>query len=638
MHTVLVLCGVLACAVSGLNAAEYQNELSPPAKALVLKLDREPWQALVAATPACYNFSGAVPLVFEDGAESRAVAIPHDTVAVKDWGKDAQAATAAIATKYWKKAERVFVVSDYEQALWIVPSAAAANAPILVNPTAETLKALGAKEAVVVGDSKHLAEKVVAHFDLPSHDSQTPAGRTTAFLSLADKQAVWKYQLALLAKQNKKCDYVVITNPHDTDAKANPNLQWPYLSLAAAPLAAYRQAIVQTGDYTGDRALLHALGVSLGDASDKAKYDTIKPSFLKVKSDCAAAVTFLNSNGGATQFLGMVGGSVELPYYIIDLHAKYTYWNLAIDYVPADTPYATLRTDTDFSRFVKPDLAVGRIMADNIQDATVQLARTFFRKEYLPGGKYAALAPAGWEKKAVVFDGHRLNQPDEGGPDASPNEPFHPAGEVQGVFKKNGLTADYVFPRDETKKDETRLKASDLFASTSSYGFVQYVAHGDPPYLRIEAGRTGKDLKNYLATGPEFRKQLNFQAPTVIYTIGCNVGTVNAPFKSNDEFIPTSAIHSGAVAYLAPNKCQSICFWRFAPKGMGASQCIYFWENALIKKLPIGVALIEAKWRGYNDWKDKETAVEHKGDSDNCIEIDGPSMVLFGDPALRLAE
>ena len=42
--------------------------------------------------------------------------------------------TAAIAKKYWKKAECVFVVADYEQALWIVPSAAFLSAPILVQP------------------------------------------------------------------------------------------------------------------------------------------------------------------------------------------------------------------------------------------------------------------------------------------------------------------------------------------------------------------------------------------------------------------------------------------------------------------------------------------------------------------------
>jgi hypothetical protein len=619
MRSSLPVC-LLALFVAGiLNAGEYRNELKSPDKALVLKLDRESWQALTAAcaTPAFYNASASVPLIFDDGTEKREVVIPHESAAVKDFGKDAQAATAAIAMKYWKKTECVFVVSDYEQALWVVPSAAVASAPILVNPSNETLAALGVKKAVVVGDTKPTVAEVV---------------------TLADKQAVWKFHVVLLAEQNKKCDYVVITNPHDTDEKLNPNVQWPYLSLAAAPLAAFRQAIVQTGDFTSDRAALHALGVSLGDAGDKAKYDAVKPCFLKVKGDCSAAAKFLSDNGCTPKFLGMVGGSVELPYYVIDLHAKFTYWNLAIDYVPADTPYATLRDDTDFARFVKPDLAVGRIMADSIQDATLLLARTFFRKEYLPGGKYAALAPEGWEKKSVVYDGHRLNQPDEGGPDATPNEPFHPAAEVEEMFKKSGLKADYVFPRDETKKDTTRPKAPDLFTATSAYGYVQHVAHGDPPYLRIEAGKTGKDMKNYLATGPEFRKRLNFQAPTAVYVIGCNVGTANAPFKSNDEFIPTSAIHAGAVAYMAPNKCQAICFWRFAPKGPGASQCIYFWENALVKKLPVGEALIEAKWRGYNDWKDKQSAAERKGDSDNCIEIDAPSMVLFGDPALRLAE
>ena len=627
MRAWLWICGLTVFAAAVLSAREYQNELSPPGKALVLKLERQPWQALTAAciTPAFYNGSRSVPLIFDDGTGMREVAIPHDSAAVKDFGADAQSATAAIAIKYWKKAECVFVLSGYEQALWVVPSAAEARAPILVSPTDETLKTLGVKKAVVVGDAKPAVAEVI---------------------TLADKQAVWKFQTALFAEHHEKCNYVVITNPHDCDEKLNPNVQWSYLSLAAAPLAAYRHALVQSGDYTGDRTLLHALGVSLGDAGDKAKYEAIKPSFIKVKEDCLAVAKFLNKEGdnpvadisGPCQYLCLVGGSVELPYYFIDLHAKYTYWNLAIDYVPADTPYATLRSDTDFSRFVKPDLAVGRIMADNIQDATLLLARTFFRKEYLPGGKYAALAPAGWEKKAVVFDGHRLNQPDEGGPDASPGEPFYPAAEVEGVFKQSRLKADYVFPRDETKLEETRPKAEDLFAATSAYGYVQFVAHGDPPYLRIEAGRTGKDLKNYLATGPEFRKRLHFEAPTVVYTIGCNVGTVNAPFKSNDEFIPTSAIHAGALAYLAPNKCQSICFWRYAPKGPGASQCIDFWENALIKKLPVGVALIEAKWKGYNDWKDKQSAAERKADSDNCIEIDAPSMVLFGDPALRLTD
>ena len=297
-----------------------------------------------------------------------------------------------------------------------------------------------------------------------------------------------------------------------------------------------------------------------------------------------------------------------------------------------------MRTDTDYTRFVKPDLAVGRIMADNILDSTVMLARTFFRKGFRQGGKYASLAPAGWEKTAVVFDGHRLNQPDEGGPDASPNEPFHPAGEVRGVFAHSGLKTNYVWPHDETRKADNRPKAPELFGQTSNYGLVQYVAHGDPPHMRIEAGKNGKDMKNYLATGPEFRKHLDFKAPTAAYVIGCNVGCVDAPFKSNDQFLPTSAVHAGTVAFLAPNKCQSICFWRYAPKGAGASQCIYFWQNVLDKGLPVGQALNDAKWRAYMQWRDKQNEADRGKDMDNSIEIDAPSMVLFGDPALRLTD
>ncbi len=608
---------VLAVSAVGARGAEYRNELKSPEKAMVLTLEREQWQALVAAcaAPAFYNSDGSMPLIYSDGTEGRDIAIPHDAINVTDLGADAAVATAKLAGRYWKKADLVFVVETYEQALWVTPSAALLSSPILVAPDKATLGALGVKQAVVVGNWK-------------------PVG--VGAIRLADKQAVWKHHLGLMAAKGKKCDYIVMTNPHDADDKLNPNVQWPYLSLAAAPLAAYRQAIVQTGDYAGDRQRLHALGVSLGDAGDRAKYEYVKPSMQKIKDESYAAGKFLADNGGDPKFLAMVGGSVELPHYIIDLHTTYVYWNISIDYVPADTPYATLRTDTDFKRFVKPDLGVGRIMADTVQDATMQLVKTFFRKEYLPGGKYADLAPAGWEKKAIVFDGHRLNQPDEGGPDASPNEPFHPANEVDAEFAKAVPTADYVFPRDETKKDSKGLAAPELFATTSPYGFVQYIAHGDPPYMRIEAGKTGRDMKNYMATGPEFRKQLNFQAPTVAYVIGCNVGCVLAPFKSNDEFLPTSAVHAGAMAFLAPNKCQAICFWRFAPKGPGADQCFLFWENALTKKMPLGLALNEAKWQGYVNWKERQFAGDRGKDSDNAIEVDAPSMVLFGDPALRL--
>ena len=149
-------------------------------------------------------------------------------------------------------------------------------------------------------------------------------------------------------------------------------------------LAAYRHALVPTGDYTGERKMLHALGVSLGESADKAKYAAVLPTLKKLNTDINDAARFMKIHGHTPRFLGMVGGSIELPYYICDLHSKYTYWGQAIDYVPADTPYATLNPKLDYTRFVKPELAVGRLMGDCVLDVTLQLmkpsgARSFSR-------------------------------------------------------------------------------------------------------------------------------------------------------------------------------------------------------------------------------------------------------------------
>jgi len=210
---------------------------------------------------------------------------------------------------------------------------------------------------------------------------------------------------------------------------------------------------------------------------------------------------------------------------------------------------------------------------------------------------------------------------------------------VQANFTKFGLISDYVYPRDETKKDNSRPVASNLFAMTSNYGSVQYVAHGDPPYLRIEAGRSGRGHEKLSRHRSGIPQAIELQGADGRPTSSAAMSERSTRrFTSNLEFIPTAAIHAGAVAFMAPNKCQSICFWRYAPKGAGASQCIYFWENAIGKKMPIGQALIEAKWTAYQEWKTKQFEADRGKDSDNAIEIDAPSMILYGDPALRMAE
>ena len=70
------------------SIATAHGELVQPRQALLLQLRRDPWQALAAAclTPAFYNSHYAVPLVLDDGAEKREVAIAHDTASVSGFG------------------------------------------------------------------------------------------------------------------------------------------------------------------------------------------------------------------------------------------------------------------------------------------------------------------------------------------------------------------------------------------------------------------------------------------------------------------------------------------------------------------------------------------------------------------------
>ncbi|UCC68486.1 MAG: hypothetical protein JSV79_00690 [Armatimonadota bacterium] len=597
---------------------DYQNVKQTREKALLAELDRKQWQALTAAclTPAFFGREQSTPLLFSDRTEKRALEIPHETLSIESLGGDAAAATAAIATRYWQKAELLFAVDNYEQALWAVPAASFLEAPILVAPTRATLSQLDARCAIVIGTAKPPVAEVV---------------------NLPTKEDVWRFQLDLYQTKAHTCDYIVMTNPHDTDDNLNPNVQWPYLSLASAPLAAYRKALVQTGDYTGDRERLHALGGAPGAAEDRAKYEFVKPTFTKVKDESYAVEKFLADHGGNPEYIAFVGGSIELPFYICDIQVLWTYWDCEQHYVPAETPYATMRTDVDFTRFVKPDLAPGRIMGDGILDVTWMLMRTFWYREFLPGGEYASLAPAEWERKAVLIDGHRLNQPEAGGPPASPDEPFHPAQEIVDTISGAGYETDYLVPRDVGRPADKNQPIEKLLGAIGDRLAVQFVAHGDPPFMRIEIGGGGAG-QSYHATGPKIRQLMEFDAPAAVYVIGCNTAALYASLGSNEEYIPPSMVDAGAVTYIAPHTCQSVCFWRYAPQGPASIQTVYFWENALARNMPVGKALNEAKWRAYQEWKDKQYEPNRGRDTDNAVEPDGPTVLLFGDPALQIGK
>ena len=141
-----------------------------------------------------------------------------------------------------------------------MPSEAMVSAPILVQPDAATLAASGAKTAVVVGAGKR---------------------RGRSGQPLRQKQ---RLEVPVVADGPRGEEVrLIVMNPHNADATLDPNVQWPYLSLAAAPLAAYSRRWCK-------RATTPAIAssctpwVALGNTGDKAEYQSVKPNFPKVRT------------------------------------------------------------------------------------------------------------------------------------------------------------------------------------------------------------------------------------------------------------------------------------------------------------------------------------------------------------------
>lgn len=593
------------------------NVKNTPSQALVVTLQQEQWQAVAATclAPAFFDRTSSIPLFYDDGTEIGDIAIPHSSKAVTDFGSDAATATAGIATTYWSKAGIVVITDTYEHVLWLVPTANFLAAPILINPTAATLTSLGAKCAIVLGASEPLLDEVIV---------------------LKDKEDVWQFQLELFDTKGEMCEYVILTNPHDTDDSIDTNIKWPFLSLSSAPLAAHRKAIVQTGDWTTPKDKIEDLELCI--EKDDTLYNEVKPYFEKVKEDSYAAERFLYESGHEPQFLCVVGGPYAIPNYFYDVHVNYRYptGNPQRTVYPASlAAYTVLQESVSDNQYTQEDLAAGRIMTSSLMDASKQLMKGFFYREYLPGGAYHSLAPSDWQNTSSIVDGHRLNQPEPNNLLWDPDVPYHPASSVFGVFDDAGYDTTYYLPRNESDPYDSNMTIAQIMDTVNNSSLLQILPHGGSSSLRIEIGIepiSGEGKSKFLTA--DSIRDLDFLAPTICYTGSCksaNAFMLDEGFNTT-SFTATAFIHAGCIAFIGTPEIQSTCFWREAPYGVSTQQNIYFWEKLLDSNIPIGKALKEAKWEG-REWAIEQWPEEN--DINGTFEIDCLVYYLFGDPALE---
>jgi hypothetical protein len=322
-----------------------------------------------------------------------------------------------------------------------------------------------------------------------------------------------------------------------------------------------------------------------------------------------------------------VGGTYSVPNYFFDYHISYFYWGAKVDYVASLAPYANLYEDLVYEDYPHEELGAGRILGHSIFDSTLQLTRTFFYNEYLPGGKYVNLAPDSWEQKSAVIEGHRLNQPQSGGPPVPNDIPYIPAGEVDMIFTDAGFNETYFLPRNFTQSGDNNMPIGEVLDTALNSSIVLINAHGGLPgeQALIEIGLDGQIQKEYLFTLDKNEAEKRNLPPSLVYVIACETGATSVDIPM-EKYVSLGFVHSGAVAYIAPDTYQTICFWDKAPDGPEANQSMIFFQNLLSQNIPIGRALADAKWEAYLQWINLSSSED---------DVAGTTFLLYGDPAFE---
>lgn len=241
-----------------------------------------------------------------------------------------------------------FLISSYQQAIAVSPAASLTGLPIFStnDPTVlSTMKALNVKFAIAIGDTS------------------VPSGMDHARVQESDINELY---LDLLTERGLSTDYIVVTNPDDIvdyqDRLEEGKLPVVGLSLLSAGLAAYRHAPIYfaPGLETFDEEYgdgFTQLGVPREVNNDVAD---------QILEQVRLGVNELNESGMNAGYLAMVGGPVTLPMYYWDIND----YQQERQYQPSDYYYGDLNEDP------YQELAVGRIFARSLTDASLMVVRT----------------------------------------------------------------------------------------------------------------------------------------------------------------------------------------------------------------------------------------------------------------------
>ena len=583
------------------------------------------------------------PLVFSTSpAKPRPIAKYSDltTIKISEFGEDTNEASIEIAKQYWASAKTIILVSNYNYALLATPLATLLDLPIIFDgkKTDDFISDMGVKSAITIGKVRNYNNIGIKH--------------------LSSTGDIWEMYVDSLKKNGEKCEYIVVTNPYDINLD-DPDLYIPGLSLASGVLAAGRNALLVTGDYTAKLEWIQQLGYGLDDAgsgergndednlTDEQELElqlNVNNKAVQIDKDISEAVEFLKTYEFSPKYVALVGGPVAVPM----MYVKSPVWldsdqeEKGEEYIATDTYFGDLDVNLDseedqnknyyydYDELYEPELAVGRIVAQDLGDASALVTRSlgYWDYEFEPAG---ILEINHWSKRALIVTSLMTGDSDN-----------MAAKHQQEMFLENLMIAEEYNP--DRIGATTDINGLDVKDQMERVNGIIYDGHGYPDGWYHMWMSTGSDESDWDRIGAEDINQLNLHAIPVFGACclssaldwpAVGSGGSNEKSMTPENCMSLAFIHAGAICYLGATEESWGSFFGGLldddPDAWGYGDFdlpTMFWDHLLHHNLEIGWALNDAKEQFLEEiWTDPAG----KPFARLCM----LETVLYGDPAAQ---
>ena len=607
----------------------HSNQVRRPQGPLMLKIDQTQQQQVESAVcmvpiattpegndvfePILFNTTDTIP-------QSISSIFPTTPLALSTFGNDRSSISISIAEKNWYTIGTPILVSNYSNALLAMPLACNIFAPIIFN---------GPKVQRFLDDNA--VQSLIIIGDCPNHD--------LPFVKLDGREAVWEYYLTF----NPNPDYIIVTNPYDTDF-SNKDIYIHGMSVTSAALGGRHGALVICDNFTVPYNYTTSLGFGTSAAgtgerggeppafneTEKLRMQTaIDYEAIKIDNAIDNAYQFIFEHTGiAPKYVALVGDDTTVPM----LYAKSPIWFEGVnqdekgeEFVASDQWYGDIdvkiglgagdaNLENNFNhisdQLYTQEMAVGRIVGADILDASALVARSLGYWQYgYDANVLNLLGNKAWPHRAWILNSLMTGTSDTG------------AGRhQQAMFVSNKMAAELWTPK-EMYLDQYAPVPGDVATAVQHMQDVDaaiYDGHGYPDGWYHMWTHTGDDNANYDRVGYEDVRILDLHTIPVfgacclssaldwpaVWTTSTGGGTVMTP----ENCFSLAVIRGGALCYIGATEESWGAFFGGLKDGDPDSwgygdfdMPTMVWQNLLEENKDIGTSLKDAKVTFYSE-------------------------------------